>query len=238
MSVIGIIPVRIKSSRLPNKPMKRIENIPMLEHVYYRSKLSSVLDEIYIATCDSIIKKYAESIGAKVIMTSKNHKRATDRIYEAFTKISKDKRSKVKKIVMIQGDEPMLNPVLIDALVDELSDTNIEIATVAGMKLNAKDLNDTNTVKVLLDRDRFAVNFRREPVETEAGGYYHHMGIYAYKKATLERFVKLKVSENEEKLKLEQYRALDNDIPIKVILTEKVLKGIDTMDDLKQFKAG
>ena len=106
------------------------------------------------------------------------------------------------------------------------------------MKLDAKNLNDINTVKVLLDRDGFAVNFRREPVETEAGGYYHHMGLYAYKKTTLEQFVNLEASENEKKLKLEQYRALDNDIPIKVILTEKVFKGIDTMDDLKQFKAG
>ena len=83
-----------------------------------------------------------------------------------------------------------------------------------------------NTGKVLLDRDGFAVNFRREPVETEAGGYYHHMGIYAYTKSTLERFVKLEASEKEKELKLEQFRALDNGI-----------KGIDTMDDLKQLKA-
>ena len=165
-------------------------------------------------------------------MTSDKHISGTDRIQEVAQDIEVD------IVVNIQGDEPMLDPELIDALVNELSDTNIELATVAGMKLDAKNLNDINTVKVLLDRDGFAVNFRREPVETEAGGYYHHMGIYAYKKATLERFVNLEVSENEKKLKLEQYRALDNDIPIKVILTEKVLKGIDTMDDLKQFKAG
>ena len=165
-------------------------------------------------------------------MTSDNHISGTDRIQEVVKDIEVD------IVVNIQGDEPMLDHELIDALVNELSDTNIELATVAGMKLDAKNLNDINTVKVLLDRDGFAVNFRREPVATEAGGYYHHMGLYAYKKTTLEQFVNLEASENEKKLKLEQYRALDNDIPIKVILTEKVLKGIDTMDDLKQFKAG
>ena len=165
-------------------------------------------------------------------MTSDNHISGTDRIQEVVKDIEVD------IVVNIQGDEPMLDHELIDALVNELSDRNIELATVAGMKLDAKNLNDINTVKVLLDRDGFAVNFRREPVVTEAGGYYHHMGLYAYKKTTLEQFVNLEASENEKKLKLEQYRALDNDIPIKVILTEKVLKGIDTMDDLKQFKAG
>jgi 3-deoxy-manno-octulosonate cytidylyltransferase (CMP-KDO synthetase) len=101
--------------------------------------------------------------------------------------------------------------------------------------MDAKKLTDVNTVKVLLDGDGFAVNFRRELVATEAGGYYHHMGIYAYRKATLEKFTALAPSKNELALKLEQYRALDNGIPIKVILADKVNKGIDTMDDLKEF---
>jgi len=102
------------------------------------------------------------------------------------------------------------------------------------MNMDAKKLTDGNTVKVLLDRERFAVNFRRDPIESEAGGYYHHMGIYAYRKSVLDKFTSLEPSENEIKFQLEQYRALDNGIPIKVILAEKVNKGIDTMDDLKE----
>jgi len=164
-------------------------------------------------------------------MTSDKHISGTDRIEEVSREIEVD------IIVNIQGDEPMIDPRLIDTLVNELSDSSIDLATVGAMKMDAKSLNDVNTVKVLLDRDGFAVNFRREPVETEAGGYYHHMGIYAYTKSTLERFVKLEASEKEKELKLEQFRALDNGIPIKVILIEKVIKGIDTMDDLKQLKA-
>lgn len=228
---IGVIPARLHSTRFPKKILHLIDGKPMVIQVYERAKKAKLLEDVIIAIDSTETELALKPYKVKTVMTSDKHISGTDRIQEAAQEIEVD------IVVNIQGDEPMLNPVLIDALVDELSDTNIEIATVAGMKLNAKDLNDTNTVKVLLDRDRFAVNFRREPVETEAGGYYHHMGLYAYKKATLERFVKLEVSENEKELKLEQYRALDNNIPIKVILTEKVLKGIDTMDDLKQLKA-
>ena len=228
---IGVIPARLHSTRFPKKILHLIDGKPMVIQVYERAKKAKLLEDVIIAIDSTETELALKPYKVKTVMTSDKHISGTDRIQEATQEIEVD------IVINIQGDEPMLNPVLIDALVDELSDTNIEIATVAGMKLNAKDLNDTNTVKVLLDRDRFAVNFRREPVETEAGGYYHHMGLYAYKKATLERFVKLEVSENEKELKLEQYRALDNNIPIKVILTEKVLKGIDTMDDLKQLKA-
>ena len=119
-------------------------------------------------------------------------------------------------------------------LINQFDDENIKMATIAGKDMDAKKLCDPNTVKVLLDRDRFAVNFRRNPIESEAGGYYHHMGIYAYRKAILDKFISLEPSENEIKFKLEQYRALDNKIPIKVVLTEKVNKGIDVMDDLKE----
>ena len=119
-------------------------------------------------------------------------------------------------------------------LINQFDDENIKMATIAGKDMDAKKLCDPNTVKVLLDRDRFAVNFRRYPIESEAGGYYHHMGIYAYRKAMLDKFISLEPSENEIKFKLEQYRALDNKIPIKVVLTEKVNKGIDVMDDLKE----
>ena len=228
---IGVIPARLHSTRFPKKILHLIEGKPMVVQVYERAKKAKLLEDVIIAIDSTETELALKPFKVKTVMTSDKHISGTDRIQEATQEIEVD------IIVNIQGDEPMLDPGLIDNLVDELSDTHIELATVAGMKLDAKNLNDTNTVKVLLDRDGFAVNFRREPVEAEAGGYYHHMGIYAYKKATLERFVKLEVSENEKELKLEQYRALDNNIPIKVILTEKVFKGIDTMDDLKQFKA-
>ena len=229
---IGIIPARLLSTRFPKKILHLIDGKPMVVHVYEQAKKAKLLDDVIIAIDSKETEAALKQFKVKTIMTSDKHISGTDRIEEVSRNLEVD------IIVNIQGDEPMIDPKLIDTLVDELSDSSIDLVTVAGMKIDAKSLNDVNTVKVMLDRDGFAVNFRREPVETEAGGYYHHMGIYAYTKSILERFVKLEASEKEKKLKLEQYRALDNGIPIKVILTEKVIKGIDTMDDLKQFKAG
>ena len=118
MNVIGIIPARMQSSRLPGKTMKKICNIPMIGHVYFRSKLSKVLNDVYVATCDTQIKEYIESIGGKVIMTSRSHKRAVDRTEEATKKIAKISTKKIDLIVMIQGDEPCLVPKMISLEVD------------------------------------------------------------------------------------------------------------------------
>ena len=110
MNVIGIIPARMQSSRLPGKVMKKIHNIPMIGHVYFRSKLLKILNEVYVATCDNKIKNYIRSINGKAVMTSKNHERAVDRTEEALKKIEKITRKKIDLIVMIQGDEPLLEP--------------------------------------------------------------------------------------------------------------------------------
>ena len=118
MNVIGIIPARMQSSRLPGKAMKKICNIPLIGHVYFRSKLSNTLDEVYVATCDTEIKNYVESISGKVIMTSKKHKRAVDRTEEAMRKIEKISKKKINLIVVIQGDEPILEPKMINQAVD------------------------------------------------------------------------------------------------------------------------
>ncbi len=203
----------------------------MVVHVYEKAKKAKSLDSIIVAIDAKETEVVLKEWNVKTKMTSDNHVSGTDRIHEAIANIEVD------VIVNIQGDEPTIDPALIDKLVNQFEDESLQFATVAGKDLDAKNLTDVNTVKVLLDREGFAVNFRREPVAAEAGGYYQHMGIYAYTKATLEKFTNLTPSKNELALNLEQYRALDNGIPIKVILTDKVNKGIDTMDDLKQFEA-
>ena len=121
-------------------------------------------------------------------------------------------------------------------LIDEFDDTSIEMATIAGKELSANQLHDSNTVKVLLDNDRFAVAFRRIPINMESGGYYQHAGIYAYRQDILDKFTSLKPSANEVKYKLEQLRAIDNGISIKVVLTDRVNRGIDTLEDLNDMK--
>lgn len=231
MYAIGVIPARLNSTRLPKKILHPIQGKPMVVHVYEQAKKATSLDDVIVAIDAEETADALKSFNVKTIMTSVDHVSGTDRIFEAVQNIETD------VVVNIQGDEPTVDPALIDELVGQFENGPIQMATAAGKDMNPKKFTDVNTVKVLLDGDGYAVNFRREPVVAEAGGYYHHVGIYAYTKTALEKFTQLSPSENEQKLKLEQYRALDNDIPIKVILTDKVNKGIDTMDDLKQFEA-
>ena len=200
----------------------------MVAHVYEQVKKVKSLDDVIVAIDSKETAEALKKLKIKYVMTSNDHISGTDRVQEAISK------QDVEIVVNIQADEPSIDPGLIDMLINQFNDENIKMATIAGKDMDAKKLCDPNTVKVLLDRDRFAVNFRRNPIESEAGGYYHHMGIYAYRKAILDKFISLEPSENEIKFKLEQYRALDNKIPIKVVLTEKVNKGIDVMDDLKE----
>ena len=201
----------------------------MVAHVYEQVKKVKSLDDVIVVIDSKETAEALKKLKIKYVMTSNDHISGTDRVQEAISK------QDVEIVVNIQADEPSIDPGLIDMLINQFDDENIKMATIAGKDMDAKKLCDPNTVKVLLDRDRFAVNFRRNPIESEAGGYYHHMGIYAYRKAILDKFISLEPSENEIKFKLEQYRALDNKIPIKVVLTEKVNKGIDVMDDLKEI---
>ncbi len=230
MKAIGVIPARLHSNRFPKKILHLIDGKPMVVHVYERAKKSQLLEDVIVAIDADETNKVLNDWKVKTIMTSDNHVSGTDRIQEAVADIEAD------VVVNIQGDEPTIPPLLIDELVQQFEDETIEMATVAGKDMDVEKIMDLNAVKVLLDEAGFAVNFRREPIHHELGGYYHHMGIYAYRKSTLKKYTELEPSDNERLLNLEQYRALDNGIPIKVILTDKVTKGIDVIDDLKQFE--
>jgi|TARA_B110000003_G_scaffold276296_1_gene322018 3-deoxy-manno-octulosonate cytidylyltransferase (CMP-KDO synthetase) len=227
MKSIAVIPARLHSKRFPKKILFPIQEKPMVVHVYENAKKSELVNDVIIAVDDEETVKELKKWKVKTIMTDINHSSGTDRVNEA----SSDTDAEV--IVNLQADEPFLDPNLIDMLIKEFEDPRIEMATVAGKELNADSINDLNTVKVLLDVERFALAFRRKPLEIESGGYYHHAGIYAYRKDILDKFTKLDLSVNEKKYKLEQLRAIDNGISIKVVLTGKVTKGIDTLEDLR-----
>lgn len=229
MKALGVIPARLYSSRFPKKILHQIDGKPMVVHVYENAKKAKLIEDLIIAIdnveTENVLKKWK----VKSVMTSNSHFSGTDRIHEVAKSIDSD------IVINIQADEPEIDPNIIDRLIDEFEENSVKIATVAGKYLDPKKLYDKNTVKVLLDSKGFAVNFRRTPIEFESAGYYHHMGIYAYRKKILEKFTDLSPSKNEMKFNLEQYRALDNNIPIKVVLIDKVSKGIDTMDDLKEL---
>ena len=227
MKSIAVIPARLQSKRFPKKILFPIEEKPMVVHVYENAKKSELINDVIVAVDDKETIKELNKWKVKTVMTDVHHSSGTDRVHEA----SRDIDAEV--IVNLQADEPFLDSRLIDMLIQEFDDYQIEMATVAGKNLTAESINDLNTVKVLLDAEKFALAFRRRPLEVEIGGYYHHAGIYAYRKEILDKFTKLDPSINEKKQKLEQLRAMDNGISIKVVLIDKVNKGIDTLDDLR-----
>ena len=230
MKNIVVIPARLHSKRFPKKILFPIDEKPMVVHVYEIAKKSELVDDVIVAVDDDETVNELKKWKVKIIMTDIDHFSGTDRVYEA----SKDNDAEV--IVNLQADEPFLDPNLIDRLINEFEDPQIEMATVAGKELSPDNINDVNIVKVLLDAERFALAFRRKPLELESGGYYHHAGIYAYRKDILDKFTNLDISINEKKYKLEQLRAIDNGISIKVVLTDRVNKGIDTLEDVRGLK--
>ena len=230
MKNIVVIPARLHSKRFPKKILFPIDEKPMVVHVYEIAKKSELVDDVIVAVDDDETVNGLKKWKVKTIMTDIDHFSGTDRVYEA----SKDNDAEV--IVNLQADEPFLDPNLIDRLINEFEDPQIEMATVAGKELSPDNINDVNIVKVLLDAERFALAFRRKPLELESGGYYHHAGIYAYRKDILDKFTNLDISINEKKYKLEQLRAIDNGISIKVVLTDRVNKGIDTLEDVRGLK--
>ena len=230
MKNIVVIPARLHSKRFPKKILFPIDKKPMVVHVYEIAKKSELVDDVIVAVDDDETVNELKKWKVKTMMTDINHFSGTDRVYEA----SKDNDAEV--IVNLQADEPFLDPNLIDRLINEFEDPQIEMATVAGKELSPDNINDVNIVKVLLDAERFALAFRRKPLELESGGYYHHAGIYAYRKDILDKFTNLDISINEKKYKLEQLRAIDNGISIKVVLTDRVNKGIDTLEDVRGLK--
>ena len=230
MKNIVVIPARLHSKRFPKKILFPIDEKPMVVHVYEIAKKSELVDDVIVAVDDDETVNGLKKWKVKTIMTDIDHFSGTDRVYEA----SKDNDAEV--IVNLQADEPFLNPNLIDRLINEFEDPQIEMGTVAGKELSPDNINDVNIVKVLLDAERFALAFRRKPLELESGGYYHHAGIYAYRKDILDKFTNLDISINEKKYKLEQLRAIDNGISIKVVLTDRVNKGIDTLEDVRGLK--
>ena len=231
----------MKSSRLPGKAMKKILNIPMVGHVYFRSKLSKVLSDVYIATCDNVIKKYIHSIGGKVIMTSKNHQRAVDRTEEALRKIEKIKKKNVDLVVMIQGDEPILEPQMISQVVNIFKkNKNVQISNLYTVLNNPKEIEDPNRVKVVVDKNNYAVYFSREKISTIRKGtnkiYYKQGNVFCFKKKAIKHFVSLKTSNLEKVESVDMNRLIENRYKIKMVKSNFHTINVDDYKDLINAK--
>jgi len=233
-----VIPSRYASERLPGKPLREIAGKPMLQHVYERG-LESGAVEVVIATDDDRIAEMAESFGAKVCMTSVEHKSGTDRLAEvAFAKGWADE----KVIVNLQGDEPLMPAQLIDQCAALLDDERADVATLASPLQSQKDFENPNVVKAVVDDDGFALYFSRAAIpfsrstttiDLAKDSALHHHGIYAYRNNVLQKIVAADQSKLEIVEQLEQLRALSLGLKIKVGVPHvRPGPGVDTEEDL------
>ena len=237
MKTLIIIPARLSATRLPGKPLLKINGLSIISHVFKKAKDADIGD-VYVAAEDQEIIDDVQNNGGQAILTSNYHKTGTDRIYEALKKIGKPD---IELVMNLQGDEPLINVEDIRNLHNQMIKTKSEIGTLAS-KINNKAMNiNQNVVKVLtkenLENSDFpeAMNFMRKSTSL-VENIYHHLGIYCYRSKTLENFVSLEQSHNELKNNLEQLRALDNNIKINVRLAKESPIGVDTKEDFVAIK--
>ena len=236
MKTLTIIPSRLSATRLPSKPLLKINNISIISHVFKRAEEANI-GEVVVAAEDQEIVDDVEKNGGRAILTSRNHKSGTDRIYEAFKKLEVND---VDLIMNLQGDEPAIDIDDIISLNKKMVSNQSKMGTLAAKMKDLKELDNENIVKVItnknLNNEEFskAKNFLRR--STEMVNIYHHIGIYCYSTETLKKFVELNQSKNEIENRLEQLRALDNDIEINVALASSSPIGVDTEEDYLALK--
>ncbi len=238
---IILIPARMASSRLPGKPLADIAGQPMIVHVLRRAQAAKI-GEAVVATDSEAVAAAVEKANGRAVMTRADHVSGSDRIYEAIEAL--DPEHRIGVVVNVQGDLPTIDPADIRAALGPLADPAVDIATLAAAIADPAERSNPNVVKVeghtVAPGRLRAVTFTRADA-TGAGPHYHHIGLYAYRRAALERFVKLPPSVNERREKLEQLRALDAGMRIDVAVVKSVPLGVDTPEELakaRQMLAG
>ena len=235
-NTVIIIPTRLGAKRFSNKPLAKIKNIPMIVHVLNRAKESSV-GKVYVATPDNEISDIVKENGGHAIVTKNNHFSGSDRVYEAYLKSLKEGTD---LIINLQGDMPNINPDSISKLEKLMRENSCDIGTLASPIKNKDEIVDTNIVKVHVDgdlkNDNFldAKDFFRTKTNLKNEKIYHHIGIYAFTSIALSKYVKLSRSKLEIERNLEQMRAMENNMSIKVGLSNSTPLGVDTETDLKK----
>ncbi len=236
MKTLIIIPSRLSATRLPGKPLLKINGLSMISHVFKKAEKANIGDVVVAAEDQEIIDDVKKN-GGQAILTQKDHKTGTDRIYEAFQKLE---YKNIDLIMNLQGDEPLMNIEDIKKLNAQMIKNKSQLGTLASEIKDDVLYENENVVKVntseQLNDQNFpeAINFTRKV--SKQNNNYHHLGIYCYKKETLEDFVSYKQSTNEIKNQLEQLRALDNNIIINVALAKSSPIGVDTEEDYLDIK--
>jgi len=239
MNIIAFIPSRYESTRFPGKPLAPIAGKPMIQHVFQNALSCNDISDVYVATDDERIFKCVHDFGGKAIMTDKNHHSGTDRIAEATRKMNLNRDC---LIVNIQGDQPIFQPSSITQMITPMmEDENIPMGTLKHKITDEKEINNPNYVKVVTDREGFALFFSRSPIpffrdDISQKIHYKHLGFYAYRYDFLQKFANYPVGQLESAEKLEQLRALENGFRIKVVETTFDSIEVDTPDDIKKVE--
>jgi 3-deoxy-manno-octulosonate cytidylyltransferase (CMP-KDO synthetase) len=232
--ILILIPARMAATRLPGKPLAEIAGRPMIEHVIRRAE-AAALGKVIVATDSEPILAAVEKAGARAVMTRSDHPSGSDRIFEALQLA--DPAGQVDVVVNVQGDLPTLSPDDLRAAVALLQDPAVDIATLAAEIVKDEERTNPNVVKVVgspVAPDRLrALYFTRATAPFGEGPHYHHIGLYAYRRSALERFVTLPPSALEKREKLEQLRALEAGMRIDVAVVASVPLGVDTPEDLE-----
>ena len=233
-----VIPSRMAATRLPGKPLLKINNLSIISHVYKRA-IEANIGEVIVATENQEILEDVIKNGGKGVLTRNDHKTGTDRIFEAYKNLD---IKNVDYILNLQGDEPNINKEDIVNLNNFMINSNSKIGTLAATIIDDKMLNNKNVVKVIteskLDKNNFLIakDFTRDNLSKINQNIYHHIGVYSYEVNTLEKFVNLKQTKNEIENRLEQLRALDNKLKINVALAKFSPIGVDTKEDYLAIK--
>lgn len=236
--IVGIIPARYASSRFPGKALAELEGKPMVQHVVERASRAALLDQVVVATDDARIADAVRAFGGTVCMTSPEHPSGTDRIAEVARGMACD------LVVNIQGDEPLIEAAVIDLAAEPLAEDPVIAMGTLARPMGVAEAADPSKVKVVLDRQGFALYFSRSPIPYIRDGapppaecpYLLHMGLYVYRRETLLQLAALPPTPLEERERLEQLRALEHGVRIRVVLTEHQSFGVDTPADLERVR--
>ncbi len=237
MNTLCVIPARFASTRLPGKPLADIAGKPMIVRVYQQASKARRLTGVIAAVDDERVYEAVVSNGGRAMMTAKDHPTGTDRLAEVAAA-----HPEAELIINVQGDEPMIEPAIIDELAAAFDDDpDLQMATVKSPMESQADINNPNNVKVVTDKNGYALYFSRSPLpyfrENTGMKVYKHIGIYAYKRDFLLEYAKMMPTQLEQTESLEQLRALENGYKIKVIETDYHFVGVDTPEDLAAVNA-
>lgn len=238
MNIIAIIPARMGSSRYPGKPLALIHNVPMVGHVAFRTAMASCLSATYVATCDEIVMNYCKDAGLKSVMTGDHHVRCTTRTAEAMLKIEELTGKKADIVVMVQGDEPMVTPDMIDAAIQPmLDDPSINVVNLMAEMHSLAEFEDPNEVKVVIDLNSDALYFSREPVPSRKKGsdvvpMRKQVCIIPFRRDYLLRFNDMQETPLEIYESVDMMRVLEHGEKVRMVPTDKQSLSVDTPEDL------